>query len=859
LETTLRRGPGRRRRRLQWTIALLTGAAIAGTGIALIVYNDSKPSLYRPGEEHEDVTSSLARDLPPDAPVPGLVDVTREAGLGDFRAFAGERSSQLPEDMGPGAAFGDYDDDGDDDLLLVASGARLDLPPEERAPTQLYENLGDGSFRRVASFPEPRIIGMGAAWGDADGDGRLDLVVTGYNTLILYRNRSGRLERDPLFPEPQGFWSGASFGDFDNDRDLDLYVCGYVRYVASEVGSAAHASKQYGRTVPYTLNPSSYRPERNLLFRNEGDGTFTEVGETLGVSNPEGRSLSALWHDFDDDGRLELYVANDISDNVMYYNRGGSFEDVSHPAWVADYRGAMGLAAGDWNRDGDDDLFITHWVAQENALYDSQLAGRQGQPAAAGRAALQFVDVADQRGLGQIALRVVGWGAEFLDLDADGWLDLAVANGSTFETDDVPRNLVPENSFLFWNRRGEHFHDLAPLAEPLAVAHVTRGLAVSDFDDDGDPDLLLVHRDGGAQLLRNDTPQAGRWIKIRLRSRGRDGAPTGLGDGANLVAHVRDAVLRRSVGGPSYLSQSSRTVHFGLGAAERIDRLQVLWLGGEASVHEGLEAGATWEITEGEAAARRIASTSTSAAAATGDLRARVVEFWAHQRGAMNAMKVEKDHAKAIELFRRALAIDPEHEDSIYYLANCLAREGDVVQAMAELERLITIDPGSHRAHRRIGVLRALTATSDADLEAAEAPLERAVEINPEETGALLALGEVALLRGDLDTAEQRFSWACHTNPRAAGGYFLGGYIAWKKGDEARARKLLAETRRALGKEWVPKGMTAEGDVEVAMHDDATPLSRHWEGWDGVEDPARAYARLDGDLRERRANRAMAG
>jgi len=262
---------------LQWTIAILTGAAIAGTGIGVIVYRESRPSLYRPGEEHEDVTRSLARDLPPDAPAPRLSDVTRQAGLGEFRAFAGARSSQLPEDMGPGAAFGDLDNDGDDDLLLVASGARLDLPPDERAPTQLFENLGDGSFRRVASFPEPRIIGMGAVWGDADGDGWLDLVVTGYDTLILYRNRAGRLERDRRFPEPQGLWSGASFGDFDNDRDLDLYVCGYVRYVAGEAGPPQD-SKQYGRTVPYTLNPSSFRPERNLLFRNEGDGTFTEVG-----------------------------------------------------------------------------------------------------------------------------------------------------------------------------------------------------------------------------------------------------------------------------------------------------------------------------------------------------------------------------------------------------------------------------------------------------------------------------------------------------------------------------------------------------------------------------------------------------
>jgi hypothetical protein len=207
---------------------------------------------------------------------------------------------------------------------------------------------------------------------------------------------------------------------------------------------------QEGTAVPYTLNPSSYAPQRNLLFRNDGTGRFTEVARQLGVDNPEGRSLSALWHDLDDDGWLDLYVANDISDNVLYHNVKGRFEDISHPAWVADYRGAMGLTAGDWNRDGDDDLFITHWLAQENALYDSLLKDT-------GR--FTFADSADMSGLGQIALPMVGWGTEFVDFDADGWLDLVVANGSTLETDREPKLLVPQNPFLFWNRRGEFFYD----------------------------------------------------------------------------------------------------------------------------------------------------------------------------------------------------------------------------------------------------------------------------------------------------------------------------------------------------------------------------------------------------------------
>jgi hypothetical protein len=379
----------------------------------------------------------------------------------------------------------------------VASGGSLDAPAQERAPSALFENLGDGTFRHVAGFPETRVVGMGAAWGDYDGDGRLDLVVTGYDTLRLFRNGEGGFTRVSALAERPGFWSGASWADYDRDGDLDLYVCGYVQY-RPDAKSRTRVSRQYGSSVPYTLNPASFTPERNLLFRNDGRGGFREVARELGVDNPQGRSMSALWHDFDDDGWLDLYVANDISDNVFYWNRRGRFEDVSHAAWVADYRGAMGLAAGDWNRDGDDDLFVSHWLAQENGLYDSMvkdLSSGSGQRFAAGN--LRFADIADQVGLGQIALPMVGWGTEFADLDADGWLDLVVANGSTLQDEGDPRRLKPQVPFLFWNRRGEHFHDLAPSSPALSRPHVARGLALSDYDRDGDLDVLIVNHGEG--------------------------------------------------------------------------------------------------------------------------------------------------------------------------------------------------------------------------------------------------------------------------------------------------------------------------------------------------------------------------
>lgn len=895
-----------RRRRLRVTLIALAGLAVFSLVAGLIIYLISRPEPYRPGEASADVTSELSRHLPADAPEPKFTDVTREAGLADFRNFPGSRTSQLPEDMGPGVAFGDFDNDGDDDVFLVSGGGALNLPSDRLLPCELYENLGNGAFRRFAGFPVTRIRGLGAAWGDYDGDGWLDLAVSGYNALLLFRNEPGegqqrKFVREARFPGPDGFWAGVSWGDFDNDRDLDLYVCGYVQYVENE-SDRLRGSDQLGALVPYTLNPASYEPARNLLFCNNGDGTFREMGEELGVANPAGRSLGALWHDFDDDGWPDLYVANDISDNVLYHNTGGTFEDASHAAWVADYRSAMGLAAGDFDRDGDDDLFVDHWVAQENGLYQNLWADFNGRPETAenrrdgagqsgfedntstghrsdtsARYALRFIDVADQKGLGQIALPFVGWGTEFFDFDGDGWLDLVVANGNTLEADGPgPRKLKPQEPFLFWNQRGQFFHNLAPLNKALSETHVSRGLAVSDFDNDGDMDILIANLGEGVQLLRNDT-RTGHWLKLRLRSRCRDGRANGFGDGAKVMVQTGGAVMRRTVSSVSYLSQSSRTLHFGLGKATKIDRIEVRWPGGVASVFTNVDADATWVMVEGKPTPERcdaMASSRTgikradatnappldSAGMATVAGKSRVLEptdkhhvleFWRTQREAMNALKVEKDIPKAARLFRAALELNPDHEDSRYYLAACLAAGEDWEGAMSQLRELLRINPMSHRGHSQLGLLRATSAKSRADLEAAEASLERAHAINPEETGALLVLGETALLRGDLNKADARLSAASRTNPKAAGGFFLRGYIAWKHGDPTRAVDHLRQAREALGKDWQPKGATSEGDVRQKHHLEQSPLTRFWQEWDGRDDVASAFAALEAHLKER--------
>lgn len=864
----------RRQQRLRRTAWVLALVFLAGFGFLAARTWWTRPAGYRPDEQPEGITRDLARELPPGAPQPRLTDVTDAAGVSRFRAFAGTRTSQLPEDMGSGLAWGDFDNDGDDDLFVVGAGGAMPLPDKDLPACVLFENLGNGRFREVPGFPETRIRGLGVAWADYDGDGWLDLTVAGYNALRLFHNEggSGRFLPDPRLPDLAGFWAGVAWGDYDRDRRLDLYVCQYVEYAVTEA-DRGRTSDQVGTAVPFTLNPAAFPGGRNALFHQMPDGSFTNVAAALGVENQAGRSLGAVWHDFDQDGWPDLYVANDVSDNVYFQNMSGRFEDRSHAAWVADYRSAMGLAVGDPDRDGDDDLFITHWVAQENALYENLWADLNGVSArarpggtgteapdrgpdvAAGtprtRVPVKFMDIADQKGLGQVALPRVGWGTEFVDLDQDGWLDLVVVNGSTLESEGPsPRRLEPQSAFLFWNDQGRHFHDLAPLLPAFAEPRVGRGFGTADWDGDGDLDLALTDLAEGVRLFRNDMA-TGHWLKIRLRSRTASGQAVGFGDGATVVVWVGDIPLRRSVTAGSYLSQGSHVLHWGLGTASRVDRLEVHWPGGQVQRLEGVDGDSFYELPE-DGALRRLAGAASpggagvpSGGAGTRALdRSQQLVFWQRHRAGMDALKVERNPGRAAGFFREAIALDPRHEDARYYLALCLVALADPEAALVELEALQRLNPASHRAWQQWGSIRAIHSRGSADLEAAERALERARAINPEETGVLLLLGEIALLRGDGARAGALLGAVHGTNPRSVGALFLRGYLAWRGGDATAASVLLHQARQALGPDWKPEGSTAEGDVRNRQHVETSPLTRYWAGWDGREDPGLAFRAL---------------
>ena len=298
----------------------------------------------------------------------------------------------------------------------------------------------------------------------------------------------------------------------------------------------------------------------------------------------------------------------------------------------------------------------------------------------------------------------------------------------------------------------------------------------------------------------------------------------------------------------SYLSQDSHRVHIGLGAAAKIDRLEVHWPRGRAETWTNLAANNIWEITQGEAEARPF----TPHAAGVNQARAPVkldrvglVQFWEMQHAAMDAMRREGNFAKAAQLFREALAINPDHEDSHYYLANCLAASGDIPSAIVELEALARINPQNHRAFQRKGELLAASASSRSQLELARQSLETALRLNSEETGTLVLLGQVALALGDFTAAGRHFAHTCQANPRAANVWFLRGYIAWKQRDFPRASVMLANARNARGRDRKPAGSVLEGEVQHRMYSESGFLNVFEQQWDGSPVLKRAYGQLD--------------
>ena len=790
-----------RRQRQLWVAAAFGTVFVVLAGVAawrMLRHSET----YSPGGAVKGVTAELNRTLPADYPRVTFTDVTQTAGI-TYHNFSGTRTSQLPEDMGSGAAWGDFDDDGWEDLAIANEAGPLSMTDAERraspARVVLYHNNHDGTFTDVTDQAGINFHGwaMAVAWGDYDNDGRLDLLITAYGHNVLYHNDGGGRFSDRSaatgIGAPEGFWTGAAWGDYDRDGFLDLYVTGYVKYTKEPTAGAPGTIDVEN---PASINPASFAGERNLLFHNNRNGTFTERARAAGVDNPAGRGLTASWLDVDGDGWPDLYVGNDVSDNVLFRNRhNGTFEDISHAAHVADYRSSMGIAVGDWNGDGRQDLFLTHWLAQGNALYDNVTPFG---PRPAKSPPVVFVDESDRYGLGQVSLDFIGWGTSFIDYDLDGKLDLFVVNGSTLQQRDKPTQLVPMRSQLFWNRGpAEGFFDVSGVSgDFFKRSWVGRGAAFADYDNDGDVDAIVTTNGGAAHLLRNDGGNRNHWLQVDLR--GTKSNRQAIGASVRLV--VGGASQIRQVGAQaSYLSQNSLIETFGLGSRLRADTLEIVWPSGAREVRTNLAANQRLRVVEG--------------GADVPSDRASVVQFWALMREAMS-QRIAGQHADALATYQRALALNPRHGDALYYAGSMQLALGAYADAADSWRRLIAADPSSARALSQMGALfLCLDPGAPLRPDSADAYFRRAHDINKEETGPLLHLGESALVRGDLAKARQLFETVLSTHAASAPAHFYVGYLALKSGDELSAAREFARAQ-ALPVAAAVAGASNEGDTK---------------------------------------------
>jgi hypothetical protein len=527
--------------------------------------------------------------------VPGfrLTDVTESAGI-RFRHHSGAYGGKLlPETLGSGCAFIDYDADGWQDIVLVNG---MDWPghAQQRSTLRLYRNNRNGTFSDVtrAAGLDIELYGMGVAVGDYDNDGFPDLFISGVGQNRLFRNRGNGTFVDVTRVSGLGgreaFSTSAMWVDVDRDGHLDLFVCNYVRWSAEEdvFCSLDGTQKSY-------CTPEAYRGDTCWLFRNRGDGTFEDVTATCGIFNSGSKSLGVAMLDHNGDGWPDIFVANDTRPNKLYANlRNGRFRDVALEAGIAlstdgRARAGMGVDTADFDNSGRVGLAITNFDNEMLGLYRQSAEGA-------------YEDLATRAGVGTASLNTLGFGCVFADMNLDGSLDLVVANG---HIDDTVRNIrgnvgYAQPPHLFLNTGTGSFRDAAALVGPaFAQPRVGRGLAYGDFDRDGDIDLLMTTNNGPAVLLRNDQSSGNRSVRFRLvgTTSNRDAI------GASVrIEHGGTSQSRLVKSGSSYLSQSELPVTFGVGRRDRIDRVLVTWPSGTTQEFSGVVAGREYECTEGK-------------------------------------------------------------------------------------------------------------------------------------------------------------------------------------------------------------------------------------------------------------------
>jgi enediyne biosynthesis protein E4 len=562
---------------------------------------------------HDAGAKPAAPTPPPFAPLGvNFVNVAKEAGLNTKMIFGGEHKNKyLLETTGCGVAFYDYDNDGWLDIFLV-NGTRLGGFPAGQEPTnRLYKNNRDGTFTDVTTKAGLVHSGWGQAVcvGDYDNDGFDDLFITYFGKNVLYRNNGNGTFTDVtakagVATDGKRWNTGCAFVDYDRDGKLDLFVANYIDMDLATAPVPESGPCLY-KGVMVACGPPGMNGGKNILFHNNGDGTFADVSEASGITNANGTyGLGVLTADLDNDGWPDIYVADDSTASALYQNlKNGKFQDIAIDAGCAlsaDGRpqAGMGISAGDYDLDGNLDLVKTNFAGDTPSLYHN-LGGAT------------FEDATFPAGLGRHT-QYLSWGVGFFDFDNDGWPDILICNGHVYPEVEQLRTEAgyAQRKLLYHNMHNSHFADVSEEAGPgISEPSASRGCAFGDFDNDGDIDFVINCVNDVPRLVRCDSTLKHNWIKVRTI--GTKSNRSGIGARLRCVAQIPGETKPHSQidevrSGGGYFSQSDLRVHFGIGKAEKVDLLEIKWPSGAVDALKNIKPNQVIYVKEGQGIIRNV-------------------------------------------------------------------------------------------------------------------------------------------------------------------------------------------------------------------------------------------------------------
>jgi enediyne biosynthesis protein E4 len=772
-----------------------------------------------------------AAEIVPDAPAIQFTDISSTVGI-DFTHVSGTLEQRLIiESMSGGAAFFDYDDDSYLDVFVV-DATRLEAPPPT-ATNRLYRNTTNpaGNDRRFQDVTDASGLrrtgwGMGCTTGDIDGDGHVDLYVTYFGANVLYRNEDGSHFSDITEAAGVGdprWGTSAAFGDLDADGDLDLYVANYLVFDLQDPPNGGEFCSGW-KGLDTFCGPHGLKAQADVLYRNDGDGRFTDISVETGVDEFRYPALGVLLSDTDRDGDQDLYVANDSRPNLLFRNDGDwQLTDIGPGAGVAmseDGRSqaGMGVAVGDYNRDGNTDLFVTNFSDDVNTLYRNRGDGT-------------FVDATFEASLGGLVRPYLGWSTTLFDADHDGWLDIFVANGHIYpQLSDHPSGLRYAQQNLLFRNEGGRFA-LQPPGPGLGGVHTSRGAAYGDYDNDGDTDLLVLNLNESPSFLRNDSSPDNQWLGLELvgSTSNRDGI------GARVELTV-DGSLRVQEARRAYGFQSAHDprVTFGLGATPRVERVEIRWPSGHVQalqepplgrylvVHEGLQGPSR------EYAAQRSASPGPAEPAVPGASSSvsPLVSPLVSSGAAEESGSAAENYQRGIEYYRSGryeealLALQsatsqrPQHVDSRYALGLVLyAGLGRFQEAADELEQVVQQDTLRADVRELLGAVYLGLNLPQRAIDA----LSEAARLQPKDWGIHHRLGLAYTRKGLIQEAAESFRHATRLAP-----YVPQAHLDLARLYERQNDSEAADRERALYERWAPvEDRVSRFKQEVSQYPDS--------------------------------------